>query len=64
MTGRCPHCRKDISIRDYDLDWHPSGRVGVCPECKKKVYISMESRTHVPGPKKGQLVRRFRKNKV
>lgn len=61
MTQPCPHCKKKIELTDITWDWNKSGRVGVCPECNKKIYKTQESRGLVPGPKKGQLVRRFRK---
>ena len=37
---KCPNCRKDIIIKNEDLNLHKLGRSADCPECGKGIILT------------------------
>jgi DNA-directed RNA polymerase subunit RPC12/RpoP len=57
MIIKCPNCKKDIDSLKSNLEYDKKhGRVGTCPECGKRFFLSRHPGNYVRG-KNGELIR-------
>ena len=65
MTTKCPHCRQQVELPEYNkMDYHKYGRTYKCPrpECSKKIFFQKNAGNMVQD-ENGTLKRKYKPKK-
>lgn len=58
---KCPNCNKTVEIKHEDMEFYKLGRKAKCPECKKLIIFTRQSRDLVDNGK-GTKIRKEKTN--
>jgi hypothetical protein len=58
----CPNCKKDLELSECKLEFHRTGRKGICPKCNKKFLLTRSAKNMVPD-KNGVFRKKYKPKK-